>query len=135
MPLRKTDIDAPPETAVEAIKEAVSQKGLTLYDVVDHRKDIEGTGAAPFSAFTIMLGGPKLSSMLLGKNIELSVDLPLRIAVVKKEGGCRIIRREMHSPLSDFQMANADDAANLMNSIVDEVIAIASAKCAASGDK
>lgn len=135
MPLSKKDLDAPAEVVVDAIREAAREKGLTLYAVLDHRKDIEGSGATPFHAFTILLGGPKLSSMLLGKNIELSTDLPLRIAVVDKEGGCRVIRRDMHSPLSDYQMANADDAANLMNSIVDEVIAIASAKCSDSDNK
>ncbi len=132
MPLSKLELGVEPDVAVSAIRNEIEEKGYRLYLLLDHQDDIEGSGAMPFPAFTILFGGPKLSSMLLGRNTELSIDLPLRISVVRKEGGCRIISRDMHSLLGDFQLANAEDVANIVNRIISGVIAGATSRFSAA---
>ncbi len=132
MSLRKMDVDASPDAAADAIMRIVREKGLKVYSATDHRRDIEDSGAAPFTAFTIAFGSPRLSSMLLAKNAELSVDLPIRISVVARTNGCRLIARDMHSLLSDFQIVNAENTANLINGIVDDVMTGARAICSTS---
>lgn len=128
MPLKKADIIAPPDAVARALLQAIEEKGYRVYTVIDHRKDIEGSGAAPFTAFTIVFGNPKLSSMLLAKSVEISTDLPLRISVVSHGDGCRVVWRDMHSLLSDFQIANSADAANLINGVFEGVMDSAAAK-------
>lgn len=122
MPLKKTDIGVAPESAVEAIVQVIQERGLRLYGVIDHRKDIEGSGAASFTAFTVMFGSPQISSMLLAQNTEISIDMPLRLSVVGRDRGCRIIRRDMNSLLSDFQIASSADTSNRINRVVEEII-------------
>lgn len=134
MPLKRTELNAAPADAVRAIGMAIEERGFVTYCTIDHARDIEGSGAVPFHAFTIMFGGPRLSSMLLGKNVELSVDLPLRISVVSKDDGCVVIARDVHSLLGDFQMANAEDTANLVNRIVEDVVDLARSRCSTSGN-
>ncbi len=132
MSLRKTDIDSSPKAVVDAICQSITKKGLTLYSVIDHRSEIEEAAATPFTAYTITFGSPALSSMLLAKNIELSVDIPLRTSVVSRQNGCRLIWRDMHSLLSDFQIANSENTANLVNGIIEDVINGARAICDSS---
>lgn len=129
MSLRKTDFNSSTKAVVDAICQSIGLKGLRLYAVIDHRREIEEAAATPFTAYTIIFGSPALSSMLLAGNIELSVDIPLRLSVVPKQDGCRLIWRDMHSLLSDFQVANSENTANIVNGIFEEVINRAHALC------
>ncbi len=131
--MRRREVEAAPADTVKAVVQALGERGLKVYAVIDHRKEIEGSGSMPFTAFSILFGSASLSSMLLGKNTEISVGLPLVMAVVEKGGMSVITYRDAHSLLSDFQLVSTEDTANLVNRIMDGIVESAASYAAGNG--
>jgi len=94
-------VDAPPEAVVVAVREALRERAITEYAVVDHGHDMTAAGAPPFPAWTLIFGNPAAGSKLLARDLAAAVDIPLRLAVIGTQDGSEIVLRNMRSLLSD----------------------------------
>jgi len=104
------------------LQEALEAKKLKVYCVVNHYSDMAEYGATPFRAYTVLFGSPALSSLFLAKNAELSLDMPLRIAVVSAGDKTRIVFRDAHYIFVDFQVVNPEELTNMINRIVEDIM-------------
>jgi uncharacterized protein (DUF302 family) len=102
-------VAAPAATAVAALREALTDRGLTEYAVVDHGHDMAAAGAPGFTAWTLIFGNPAGGAKLLARDLAAAVDIPLRLAVVAAPGGTSVIViRDMRSLLADSEGELAD---------------------------
>lgn len=97
--------DAPPETVVAALRDLLRERGITEYAVVDHGHDMAAAGAPAHPAWTLIFGNPAAGAQLLALNLAAAVDIPLRLAVIGREGGSEIVLRDMRS-LIDTDVAD-----------------------------
>jgi uncharacterized protein (DUF302 family) len=98
--------DAPPEAVVAALRDLLRERGITEYAVVDHGHDMAAAGAPAYPAWTLIFGNPAAGAKLLAHDLAAAVDIPLRLAVIARDGGSEIVLRDMRS-LIDADVADA----------------------------
>src|SRR4051794_25034726 len=99
-------VDAPPERVVAAVREELRERGITEYAVVDHGHDMAAAGQTAYPAWTLIFGNPAAGAGLLAHDLAAAVDIPLRLAVIGREGGSEIVLRDMRT-LIDGDIADA----------------------------
>ncbi len=101
-------LPTPPAQAVQALRGALRERGITEYAVVDHGHDMAAAGAPGFTAWTVIFGNPDAGAELLEEDLAAAVDIPLRLAIILGEdGGSEIVARDMHTLLEDSDLADA----------------------------
>jgi len=98
-------VDAPPEAVVQALRDVLRARGITEYAVVDHGHDMAATGATAYAAWTVIFGNPAAGARLLAHDVAAAVDIPLRLAVIGRDGSSEIVLRDMRS-LVDADVAD-----------------------------
>src|SRR4051794_15051807 len=91
--------DAAPEAVVAALRDVLRERGITEYAVVDHGHDMAAAGAQPYRAWTLIFGNPAAGAQLLARDLAAAVDIPLRLAVIGRDGGSEIVLRDMRTLL------------------------------------
>lgn len=119
--LKRVQISRPPGEVLKLLEEALAKRKLRIYCIIDHERDMREYGAAAFPAYTVIFGSPALSSMLLGKNVEIALDSPFRIAIAWDGEKSRVVFRDAHHIFTDFRVVNPEELSNLINRMVDEI--------------
>jgi uncharacterized protein (DUF302 family) len=103
-------VEAPPQAVVDALREALRERGITEYAVVDHGHDMAAAGAPCYPAWTLVFGNPAAGAKLLAHELAAAIDIPLRLAVIGADSGrSEIVLRDMRSllPASAAELADA----------------------------
>jgi uncharacterized protein (DUF302 family) len=90
-------VDAAPEAVVAALRDVLRERGITEYAVVDHGHDMAAAGAPAYPAWTLIFGNPAAGAELLAHDLAAAVDIPLRLAVIGRDGGSLIVLRDMRT--------------------------------------
>jgi uncharacterized protein (DUF302 family) len=98
-------VGAPPEAVVAALREVLRERGVTEYAVVDHGHDMAAAGARAYPAWTLVFGNPAAGTRLLAHDLAAAVDIPLRLAVIGRDGDSEIVLRDMRT-LIDSEIAD-----------------------------
>jgi uncharacterized protein (DUF302 family) len=101
----RVPIDAPPEDVVAALRDALRERGITEYAVVDHGHDMAASGKTAYPAWTLIFGNPAAGASLLAHDLAAAVDIPLRLAVIGRDGASEIVLRDMRT-LIDAEVAD-----------------------------
>ena len=104
-PYEYTDIDAPAEAVVERLRAALRSRAITEYAVVDHGRDMAAAGVTAHPAWTLVFGSPAAGEAVLAQRLEAAVDIPLRLAVVGRDDGCRIVVRPLDTLIGEGPVA------------------------------
>lgn len=97
-----TEVDAPPQLVVDALRAELRTRGIREYVVVDHGHDMAAAGATPHPAWTLIFGNPAAGEAVLAHELAAAVDIPLRLAVIGAGGETRqsvIVLRPVESLL------------------------------------
>ena len=113
-----TDVAAPAEKTVEALRAELKQRGITEYAVVDHGHDMAAAGVTAHPAWTLVFGNPAAGEALLAADLTAAVDIPLRLAVIGLgEQHCQIVMRPMETLLGDDLGVIAERLTTVLKSI------------------
>jgi uncharacterized protein (DUF302 family) len=113
-----TDVAAPAQTSVAAIRAELKQRGITEYVVVDHAHDMGAAGVTPHPAWTLIFGNPAAGEALLAADLSAAVDIPLRLAVIAVDDQhSQIVLRPMQSLLGDELSAVAERLTTVLRTI------------------
>jgi uncharacterized protein (DUF302 family) len=113
-----TDVAAPAEKTVEALRTELKQRGITEYAVVDHGHDMAAAGVTAHPAWTLVFGNPAAGEALLAADLTAAVDIPLRLAVIGLgEHHSQIVMRPMETLLGDELGAIAERLTTVLKSI------------------
>mgnify|MGYP001626240531 FL=1 len=69
------------EECEERLKGAVAAAGMRLFAEIDHGGNAADIGVKLRRAKVFIFGNPRAGSLLMQENIEISYDLPLRVAI------------------------------------------------------
>jgi uncharacterized protein (DUF302 family) len=111
-------VPAPPADVVAALREALRERGITEYAVVDHGHDMAVAGAGKFVAWTLVFGNPTVGARVLEHDLAAAVDIPLRLAVIAgPEQGATIVLRDMRSLLGGELEALAEELTGVLRAL------------------
>lgn len=77
----------PVAQTVARIEQAVTGKGLTLFDLIDHSGEAERIGMAMLESKLLIFGSPRAGTPLMAAAPLLALDLPLRALVWRDARG------------------------------------------------
>jgi uncharacterized protein (DUF302 family) len=93
----RVPVDAPPADVVAALRDLLRERGITEYAVVDHGHDMGAAGQTAYPAWTLIFGSPAAGASLLAHQLAAAVDIPLRLAVIGRDGASEIVLRDMRT--------------------------------------
>ena len=71
------------DDTIEKIKLIVTQKGLTVFTVIDHKANAQKVNMPLNESKVIIFGNPMVGTLLMQEDMTVALDLPLRILVYK----------------------------------------------------
>jgi uncharacterized protein (DUF302 family) len=98
-------VEAAPETVVASLRELLRERGIMEYAVVDHGRDMAAAGQTAYPAWTLIFGNPAAGARVLAHDLAAAVDVPLRLAVIRRDGGSEVVFRDMRT-LLDLDVAD-----------------------------
>jgi uncharacterized protein (DUF302 family) len=84
--------------ATESIKQSLQEKGFTLFSDIDHQANAKSVDLDMPASRVLIFGNPVAGTKLMQKDITMSIDLPLRLAIVEKDDQTILI----HQTSADF---------------------------------
>jgi uncharacterized protein (DUF302 family) len=84
--IKKASAHSVKET-MDKFETLVKSKGFGIFARVDHKKNAAGIDMKMNDAEVLIFGNPKGGTVLMNKDIGMSLDLPLRVAVYKDSDG------------------------------------------------
>jgi len=66
---------------IENIKKIVEAKGFTVFAVINHQQNASNVGMYLNESKVIIFGNPKIGTLLMQEDMQIALDLPLRILV------------------------------------------------------
>ena len=73
------------DETVAKLKQFMEEKGLTTFAEIDHAKGAEEAGLILAPATVLIFGNPKAGTLLMQDDINIAVDLPLKVLVFVKD--------------------------------------------------
>ena len=80
---KKSDLSV--QETVDKLEAALREKGLAVFAKINHFQNAKNIDLNMNESQVLLFGNPKIGTLMMQQNIFLSLDLPLRIAVVKDD--------------------------------------------------
>ena len=90
--------------STEHIKKSLQEKGFTLFCDIDHQKNADSVDMDMPASRALIFGNPVAGTKLMQKDITMSLDLPLRIAIVDIEGQTMLIHQTPDDYSQNYQV-------------------------------
>ncbi|MFT7003266.1 MAG: hypothetical protein ACJAWW_000612 [Sulfurimonas sp.] len=73
------------DKTVDNLKKIMQAKGLSVFATIDHQANAKAISMKMRPAKLLIFGNPKLGTALMKQDIQMGLDLPLKILVYKDE--------------------------------------------------
>ena len=90
--------------ATELIKKSLDDKGFTLFCDVNHQENAKSVDLEMPASRTLFFGNPVAGTKLMQKDITVSFDLPLRLAIVESDGNTLLIHQTSDDYTLNYQL-------------------------------
>lgn len=90
--------------ATETIKKSLQDKGFTIFCDVDHQANANSVDLEMPSSRVLIFGNPVAGTKLMQKDITMSIDLPLRLAIIDKDGQTLLIHQTTEDYCRNYQV-------------------------------
>jgi len=92
--------------STEQIKKSLADKGFTVFSDIDHQENAKGADLKMPSSRVLIFGNPVAGTKLMQKDISVSLDLPMRLAIVDDGGKTLLIHQTMEDFVANYQLEN-----------------------------
>jgi uncharacterized protein (DUF302 family) len=92
--------------SVDRIKESLKEKGFTLFCDVDHQANADSVDLEMPASRVLIFGNPVAGTKLMQRDIAMSLDLPLRLAIVDKDEQTMLIHQTTQDYCRNYQVEN-----------------------------
>ncbi|MGN6445559.1 DUF302 domain-containing protein [Amnibacterium sp.] len=115
-----------PDT-VQALRDALSRRGIELFAVIDHAAGAASVGLDLEPETVLIFGNPAVGTGLMQADPRVGIELPLRILVWSAQGRTHIAFEDPHALAERFDLPGdspaLDAMASLLAALADEVSA------------
>jgi uncharacterized protein (DUF302 family) len=88
------------------IKNSLNEKGFTLFSDIDHQANANKVDLDMPASRVLIFGNPVAGTKLMQKDITMSFDLPLRLAIIDKDGQTMLIHQTSDDYCKNYQVEN-----------------------------
>lgn len=104
--MKKTSIKPSVAEAAERVVNSLKEKGFTIFADVDHQANAQSVDLEMPASRAIIFGNPMGGTKLMQADIAMSLDLPLRLAIVDNGGETQLIHQTTEDYTSSYQLEN-----------------------------
>ena len=104
--MKQTRLNISVPEAAELIKMSLQNKGFTLFADIDHQANAETVDLEMPASRVLIFGNPIAGTKLMQKDIFMSLDLPLRLALVEKDGQTIFIHQTSEDYCNNYNIEN-----------------------------
>lgn len=90
------------DTTVARLSDAFTQKGMTIFAIIDHADAAQKAGLAMHPAKLIIFGTPKVGTPMMIQHPELALHLPLKVLVSGHDNGVQVMFLDARSIVGDI---------------------------------
>ena len=80
------------DTTVSKLKKIITDKKLTLFEMIDHQKNAKSVKLDMLPLKVIIFGNPNMGTALMKCNASIGLDLPLKISIDRDYNGVVTMR-------------------------------------------
>ncbi|MEC9412789.1 MAG: DUF302 domain-containing protein [Pseudomonadota bacterium] len=120
--MEQIKIDLPVNQTVDFLKQSIQEKGLTLFCDIDHQANAKKHELDMPASHVLIFGNPKAGTPLMQKDINVSIELPLRLAAIENKGETLLIYPNVKD-YSKAYLLGDHPVLDKMQSIFDELVA------------
>jgi len=102
--MKITSVKKSVSAATEQVKKSLDDKGFTLFCDIDHQQNAQGADLEMPASRVLIFGNPVAGTKLMQKDITMSYDLPLRIAIVERDGETLVIHQTSEDYSRSYQV-------------------------------
>ena len=92
--------------SAEYVKASLIDKGFTLFCDVDHQANASSVDLVMPASRVLIFGNPIAGTKLMQKDIAMSLDLPLRLAIFDKDGKTMLLHQTSEDYSRDYAVEN-----------------------------
>lgn len=92
--------------ATDFLKQSIQEKGLTLFSDIDHQANAKAYELKMPASRLLIFGHPQAGTRLMQENIKISIELPLRLAIVDNNGETLILYPNVSDYGKQYQLNN-----------------------------
>jgi beta-galactosidase len=104
--MKQTILNLSVSEAAETLKILLQNKGFTLFADIDHQANAASVDLKMPASRALIFGSPVAGTKLMQKDIFMSLDLPLRLALVEKDDQTLFIHRTNDDYSSSYDLEN-----------------------------
>jgi len=104
--MNQTKLNLSVSEAAEILKTSLQNKGFTLFADIDHQANAASVDLEMPASRALIFGNPVAGTKLMQKDIFMSLDLPLRLAIVEKDGQTLFIHQTSEDYSNYYQIEN-----------------------------
>jgi uncharacterized protein (DUF302 family) len=92
--------------STERIKASLKDKGFTLFCDVDHQANAANVDLEMPASRVLIFGNPVAGTKLMQTDLAMSLDLPLRLAIIDKGGQTMLLHQTTNDYCKVYQVEN-----------------------------
>lgn len=96
------------DDTVNRLTSAITDKGMTIFTVIDHQKAASDVGATMQPAKVIVFGTPKAGTPLMKKDPNFALQLPLKVLVTQTDGKVMVVYHNTQALIEGSNIDYAD---------------------------
>lgn len=104
--MKQTKLNSSVSVATEMLKTSLHNKGFTLFSDIDHQANAASVDLKIPASRVLIFGNPVAGTKLMQKDIFMSLDLPLRLALVEKDGQTFFIHQTNEDYSNNYHIEN-----------------------------
>lgn len=103
------------DETVNRLQNAVKEKGMTVFAVIDHQAAAQENGLTMQPAKVIVFGTPKAGTPLIVKDPAFALQLPLRVLVTETDGRVQVVFNDTRALIAGSKIGYAEVENTLAN--------------------
>jgi len=104
--MKKTKVNLSVPGSADHIKKSLQEKGFTIFCDIDHQANANSADLEMPASRVLIFGNPVAGTKLMQKDIAMSLDLPLRLAIVDSDGETLIVHQTSEDYCRNYQVEN-----------------------------
>lgn len=102
--MKKIKVSLPVHELAEQIIQSLTAKGFTIFADINHQENAQCADLVLPASRVLIFGNPVAGTKLMQKDITMSLDLPLRLAIVDDEGETFILHHTSSDHINNYNI-------------------------------
>lgn len=104
--MKKIKVNLSVADSAEYLTKSLQEKGFKVFSDIDHQANATSVGLEMPASRVLIFGNPVAGTKLMQKDITMSLDLPLRLAIVDNDSETWIIHQTSDDYCKNYQVEN-----------------------------